>query len=302
MPLQPLDTTPSAVATSALASIPFNNLIGAPLQAAIKAQALAAMSTVDFIRAVGLQEVDGIVQAVNVTFLFQKGGRTVNLVVPLLTIVPIPFLRIDSMSIDFVANISAASTTTLSESVSSAFDSKVSASAKWLAYNVDFDASYSSKKDSTATANSTYSVEYTMNVAVRATQDSMPAGLASILNIMQESIAVANPEGTVTIFGDSDVVSALDTAVTYDVSVVSGENTPLAGVSVEATIEGDAALTAQLSFASTSITTDKFGLAKGFALTYTPANPPVLGTATVHFTATVDGAAIDSSADVTAQP
>jgi hypothetical protein len=299
--MQPLDTTPSAIATSALAAIPFDNLIAAPLQAAIKAQALAAMQTVDFIRAVGLQEVDGIVQAVNVTFLFQKGGRTVNLIVPLLTIVPIPFIRIDSMSIDFKANISATAATTLNESASSAFDGKVSTSAKWLFVNVNFDASYSSKKDSTATANSTYSVEYTMNVAVRATQDSMPAGLASILNILQESIAVANPEGTVTVFGNSDVVSALDTEVTYDIAVVSGENAPLEGVSVAATIEGDSTLIAQLTIDSPK-TTDKFGLAKGFKLSYTPASPPFLGTATVLFKATVDGVEVDGSADVTVQP
>ncbi len=39
-------------------------------------------------------------------------------------------------------------------------------------------ASYSSKKDSSATRDSKYSVEYTMDVAVHAGQDSMPAGMA----------------------------------------------------------------------------------------------------------------------------
>ena len=38
----PIDTTPSTVATTALQSIPFETLIGGPLDAAIKAEAKAA--------------------------------------------------------------------------------------------------------------------------------------------------------------------------------------------------------------------------------------------------------------------
>lgn len=45
-------------------------------------------------------------------------------------------------------------------------------------------ASYSSKKDSKATSDSKYSVEYTMDVAVKAGQDSMPAGLSKILELL----------------------------------------------------------------------------------------------------------------------
>jgi hypothetical protein len=235
---------------------------------------------------------------VNVTFTFQQGPRTVNLIVPLLTIVPVPYIRIDTLTIDFIANISAESSTSFSESASSAFEGSVSASAKWLFFSASFDASYSSKKDSTGTANSSYSVEYTMNVAVRASQDSLPAGLASILNILQESIATANPEGTVTIYTSSDTVSTDNTTVDYEAIVVNGANKPVEGVTVTASIEGDAALIAQLAFASTTETTNKYGAAKGFALTYTPASPPVLGTAKIVFTATVDGEDISATQEL----
>lgn len=57
-------------------------------------------------------------------------------------------------------------------------------------------ASYSSKKDSKATSDSKYSVEYTMDVAVKAGQDSMPAGLSKILELLGNSLDVSDPAGT----------------------------------------------------------------------------------------------------------
>jgi hypothetical protein len=61
--------------------------------------------------------------------------------------------------------------------------------------SADFKANYSSKKDSKATAESKYSVEYTMDVKVHAGQDSMPAGLATVLGILQSSITSGTPGG-----------------------------------------------------------------------------------------------------------
>lgn len=57
-------------------------------------------------------------------------------------------------------------------------------------------ANYSSKKDSKATQDSKYSVEYTMDVAVKAGQDSMPAGLAKVLELLGNALDVSDPEGT----------------------------------------------------------------------------------------------------------
>ena len=62
--------------------------------------------------------------------------------------------------------------------------------------NADMNASYSSKKDSKATSDSKYSVEYTMDVAVKAGQDSMPAGLSKILELLGNSLDVSDPAGT----------------------------------------------------------------------------------------------------------
>ncbi|HEX7186008.1 MAG TPA: DUF2589 domain-containing protein [Thermoanaerobaculia bacterium] len=196
-----IDTTPSTVATSALQAIPFGSLIGGPLQATIQAQAMAAKTSWEFIQQVGLStDASGNKTAVSVQFQYQKGGQMVNLVVPLLTIVPIPYIAIDTIDINFVANISASSSSVSEQSENTQMGGSLGVTAKvgWgpFSANADFNANYSSKKDSKATQESKYSVEYTMNVAVHASQSAMPAGLAAVLNILQSSITEANPAGT----------------------------------------------------------------------------------------------------------
>ncbi|MDR0833727.1 MAG: DUF2589 domain-containing protein [Candidatus Symbiothrix sp.] len=47
-----IDTTPSQVASNALAGLPFSQIIGSPLKAAIEAQAMAAETTWKFIQEV----------------------------------------------------------------------------------------------------------------------------------------------------------------------------------------------------------------------------------------------------------
>ena len=71
-------------------------------------------------------------RAVNVSFSFIQGGRLVQLNIPLLTIVPIPYIAIREVDINFKANISASSSTTseTNESVSKDAALKASASMK----------------------------------------------------------------------------------------------------------------------------------------------------------------------------
>lgn len=168
-----------------LKAIPFGALIGGPLNAAIRAQATAANSTVDFIKQIGFKD-DGTVN--NVTFTYGDGSNQQTLVVPILTIVPIPFIRIDDMNIQFKASMSQSSETNESESKSLAAEAKLTASARYWLFKAEMSASVSSKKDSSSTKNSKYAVEYTIDVNVHAVQDDMPAGMSKVLNILTESI------------------------------------------------------------------------------------------------------------------
>jgi hypothetical protein len=168
-----------------LASIPFGALIGGPLNAAIQAQANAAISTVEFIKNVGFDKDNKVT---NVTFKYGEEEAEQTLKVPLLTIVPIPFIRIDDMSINFKASMSQSNETESIESSSVSKEAKLSGSASYWFVKVNMSGSVSSKKDSSSTQNSKYAVEYTIDVNVHAVQDDMPAGMSKILNILAESI------------------------------------------------------------------------------------------------------------------
>jgi hypothetical protein len=173
---------------------------------------MAAKTSWEFIQQVGLNTnaETGEKNAVNITFYYNKNGNLTKLIVPLLTIVPIPYIAIDDVQINFKANISAASSST-SENTSStkmAAGIKGGAALNYGIFNIhaDFNANYSSKKDSKATEESKYSVEYTMDVSVHAGQSDMPAGLASVLNILQSSITDADSEGSFSISPANPIV------------------------------------------------------------------------------------------------
>lgn len=196
-----IDTTPSQVASSALSGLPFSEIIGSPLKAAIEAQAMAAETSWKFIQEVGLNTdpETGEKRAVNVSFDFLQNGKVARLNVPLLTIVPIPYIAIESIDISFKAKINAESSThtEASESEEMAGSGKVSASIGFGIFSAKMEASasYSSKKDSKAMQDSKYSVEYTLDIAVKAGQESMPAGLARVLDILNNSLSVNAPQG-----------------------------------------------------------------------------------------------------------
>jgi len=176
-----------------LQALPFGSLIGGPLDAAIEAQARAALSSVNFIRQIGFDK-DGAVETI--TFTAKKGNQESTITVPLLTVVPIPFIRIDEMSIDFKANVSSVSETADKTVESSEKQAKIEAGARYLFFKASLEASISSKKDSESTKNSRYAVETTIDVHVHAVQDELPAGLAKMLNILADTIEAPPPAST----------------------------------------------------------------------------------------------------------
>ncbi|HYW53408.1 MAG TPA: DUF2589 domain-containing protein [Dongiaceae bacterium] len=229
----PIDTSPSTVATSALQAIPFGTLIGGPLDAAIQAQARAAKTTTDFINAVGF-DADG--KAKQVIFEYNREGKIVTMIVPLLVIVPIPYIQVDTIDINFKANISASASSVTEQSESTAASGEVNAevAAGWGPFSVkaSFKANYSSKKDSKATQDSRYSVEYTMDVAVHASQSSMPTGLATVLNILSGSIAGSERGGQVTVTPASQTMRQPQQQLVYTFNVKDQNGVNAAGVDV----------------------------------------------------------------------
>lgn len=204
-----------------LNSLDFSVYIGGPLQAAVQAQHAASMSQVSFIQAVGFETVGSETKLRYVDFSFEKSvanpdfGKTleqlkeegrvedtateipdtidvenkfidnkVSIKVPFLTMLTIPALRIEEVTIDFNAKLTSTETSNVSD--------EFAASAE-LGINykiVNFKASASYKRTSTRGIN----VEKTYNLGVRvhAVNDEIPPGLDRILTMLEDSIASIN--------------------------------------------------------------------------------------------------------------
>jgi len=174
-------------ALNQLNNLPFDNIIGGPLNAAINAQAQAAETTVDFIQRVGMREVNGEKEAINVQFVYEdSSGQARRITVPILAIVPIPFIVIDNVSIAFKAKITASTHATSSQSRSSSGYIAGSAGYRGRRFRASLSAGYSAKKDSKASQESKYAVEYTMDVQVNASQAGLPAGMEAVLGFLQQ--------------------------------------------------------------------------------------------------------------------
>ncbi len=90
--------------------ISFDELIGNPLRAAVKAQRDLAKETLSYIREEGIKvDEDGQGQITYVTMNFFRDGKQVKMRVPLLTLMPVPRLSISTMSYTFKAKVNAMS-------------------------------------------------------------------------------------------------------------------------------------------------------------------------------------------------
>ncbi|MBI3222196.1 MAG: DUF2589 domain-containing protein [Nitrosomonadales bacterium] len=174
-----------------LSALNFAAIIGGPLIAAVNAQALAAKTTTSFIQNFAFKTVNGKNELQTVDFDFSQvltGGSNnpttlsdfTTIKVPLLTVIPIPYIRIDNMTIDFNATLHSVETTSISN------DFAFTASAGGEYYGVNFSASISDKNtyQNSTTTDDTYS----LRVTVHAVQDQMPAGMASVLGIFNNLI------------------------------------------------------------------------------------------------------------------
>ena len=223
--------TPANVAINAMQAIPFSSMIGGPLNACIEAQAMAARTSWEFIKEVGLNtDEKGQKSAVMVAFSFNRGGRMVQLNVPLLTIVPIPYIAINTIDINFKASISASSSTTSETAEHTEAGGELGAKAELnlglFSMEANLKANYSSKKDSKATAESKYSVESTIDVAVKAGQEGMPAGMAKVLELLGSALDVVDAKGelqvnaTILNVGDNLVIAYKNKEGLFDNSVL----------------------------------------------------------------------------------
>lgn len=196
-----------------LSSIDFESMLGGPLIAAVNAQAQSATTTVNFIKEVGFKSsgsdqdptametadpiyvkfkyfkelspfVPGDPDASPPTSPTPATFEEQTLEVPILTMLPIPYLRIDTVTIDFNAKINSVEYRKTDTSLK--IDSSLEAKAGWLwgSAKLKVSASYQRNTQQGNTVNRTYSLQ----IHMRAVQDEMPGGMERVLGILEDSI------------------------------------------------------------------------------------------------------------------
>lgn len=163
-----------------LQNMPLEYLICAPMQGAIKASGAAAQTTLDFISSVGFTKKGGT-RMIN-TASFSHNDTIIN--VPLLSMIPVPFIRIKTLMIDFDFKVS----TTEIEKDTTDKEMSLNIGGILSFFNVGLKGSYKSHHEK-STQNDESAV---LKVHVEAVQDEIPAGLKKVLNIFEDSIKVEN--------------------------------------------------------------------------------------------------------------
>ena len=192
---------------SAMTRMPFSSMIGGPLKAAVEAQQLAADSSLQFIEKVCfVHEVDinnpeGEWVATDkmryITFSYKEKSedgteKEFEIKVPLLSLVPIPFIRIEQINLSFTAKMEGASvsgTSRSSEKEKAGSNSfHISGGAFGVSAGVSLSSSYSSSHKSSAHSENKYNNEMTMDISVQAVNDDMPAGVKKVLQILENTM------------------------------------------------------------------------------------------------------------------
>ncbi len=154
---------------SALHSIPFGNIIGGPLAACVHAQAEASQTTLNFIRGFTMADsgIDGDgAEPVTVTLSCVMNGVPTLMTHPLMTLVPIPYMRIEHVNLSFTADITACS-------------------------NEKMEARYASEGyKRTEESEKSVSVQSKMGIHVRATTSDMPSGMARMLDFFANNLII----------------------------------------------------------------------------------------------------------------
>ena len=176
-----------------LNNLDFSSLIGGPLQAAIEAQNNAALAELNFIKSVCFNNAKGKSTQTTVDFHYSKsimgddGMPTTEdyvLTVPLISIISIPTLRIDEMTIDFKAKLTSWEKTIINtEGLDNSANPLYKAIAKASSVHVKASPSYS-RKTTTGEVNRAYD----LGVQVKIANDDIPAGLDRVLRILENQI------------------------------------------------------------------------------------------------------------------
>lgn len=184
-------------------SLPFHQIIGAPLLAIVQGQAQASQVTAEFIERIGFKmkttgesetaKEDDLGDLRMVTFSYQKPDAEGNLAtfkveIPLLSLVPIPAIQIRDADLEFNVKITDIQT---SETKTSLISPEAEAG-DWLSKGrVEFRAAMGKMEIGIAERRT---IDLQMKVKLRVEQADITAGLSFLFRLMDQSISSSTVE------------------------------------------------------------------------------------------------------------
>lgn len=166
---------------SLLQELDFNRILGAPLSACVNAQEEAAQATLQYLNEVVFTQAgddDSSLEPVTVSFYFESAGQVHRIVMPLLLIVPVPYLQIDRVDLTFQA--------TVTESRMNHDTRKLSLKAK---YSAPGDSAEVSKETKTE-----YMNKRCIDINLSVTSADMPMGISKLLEIFNNQLVEVKPD------------------------------------------------------------------------------------------------------------
>ena len=166
---------------SLLQELDFNRILGAPLTACVNAQEEAAQATLQYLNEVVFTQAgddDSSLEPVTVSFYFESAGQVHRIVMPLLLIVPVPYLQIDRVDLTFQA--------TVTESHMNHDTRKLSLKAKYSAPGDSAEVSKETKAE--------YMNKRCIDINLSVTSADMPMGISKLLEIFNNQLVEVKPD------------------------------------------------------------------------------------------------------------
>lgn len=166
---------------SLLQELDFNRILGAPLSACVNAQEEAAQATLQYLYEVVFTQAgddDSSLEPVTVSFYFESAGQVHRIVMPLLLIVPVPYLQIDRVDLTFQA--------TVTESHMNHDTRKLSLKAKYSAPGDSAEVSKETKAE--------YMNKRCIDINLSVTSADMPMGISKLLEIFNNQLVEVKPD------------------------------------------------------------------------------------------------------------
>jgi len=163
--------------------LPLEMVIATPLVAVAKAQAIAAQTTISFVK--GLIDDQGKPEMVELSIEKEQAGaaQLAKVKVPLLTMVPVPHLLIDSLTINFKYEISQTFRNKSETSASAKLDVKTGA-----ALSPFVEATFHGNVAHTSSSEASTNRGGTLDIMLRASQSPVPVGLDRLLTMLSQAI------------------------------------------------------------------------------------------------------------------